>query len=138
MSDSLTIESLSTVLGREVPDIVLTVAKSSVIGLDPATIAEAIGIPEQEIHDLVQTQDYKDVRLLVGAEAIKEKLDRDMGWDGIESVSVNKLAQRLKFENDTEILLKIAAVANRAQRRAKPAMDSPLDPSRSANRGKFL
>jgi hypothetical protein len=42
MSGGLTIESLQTILGREVEEIHLTVAKSSVLGLDPETIANTL------------------------------------------------------------------------------------------------
>lgn len=132
MSAALTIDSLSAILGREVQEIHLTVAKSCVLGMAPELIASTIGITKAEIDELMLEQDYKDVRLLVGAEQAKERVERDYGWDGIESIAVEKLTKRASLENDTDTLLRIAAVANKAIRRAAPAKDSPLDPSQAA------
>lgn len=134
MSNSLTQQTLATILGREVDELNLTVAKAIVAGMDPETLAGTMGIPLAEINDLLETQDYKDVRLLVGAEAIKSKVETDGGWDGIENTAVSKLQRRVSLENDTETLLKIAAVANRATRRVAPPKDSVLDPSQAGIR----
>lgn len=134
MSAALTCESLATILGRQVDEILLTVAKSSVFGLDPETIANTLGVEKSEIEDLMQTPDYKDVRLLVGAEAAKDRVERDSGWDGIENTALSKLSRRVQMENDTETLLKIAAVANRATRRTAPEKGHTLDPSQAGAR----
>ena len=126
--NAITLESLKNILGREVGEIYLTVAKSHVYGLDSGTIAETLGVEKVEIDSLMQSEDYKDVRLLVGAEHQKEKVDRDSGWDGLENAALKKLQRRVTIETDTEILLKVAAAANRAQRRTNPSAEmSPLD-----------
>jgi hypothetical protein len=129
MSAGLTVDSLKSILGREVEEIHLTVAKSSVLGLDPETIANTIGVPKDEINQLMETQDYKDIRLLVGAEQAKDRVERDFGWDGIETSALKKLGRRVELENDTDTLLRIAAVSNRATRRAAPPKESLLDPA---------
>lgn len=134
MSAALTVDSLKSILGREVEEIHLTIAKSSVLGLDPETIANTLGVPKSEIEELMETQDYKDIRLLVGAEQAKDRVERDFGWDGIENSALRKLARRTELENDTDTLLRIAAVANRATRRAAPPKESLLDPSQAGAR----
>jgi hypothetical protein len=134
MSAALTVDSLKAILGREVEEIHLTVAKSSVLGLDPETIANTLGVTKLEIDDLMEQQDYKDVRLLVGAEQAKERVDRDLGWDGIEHSALRKLTRRVELESDTDTLLRIAAVANRATRRTAPPKESLLDPSQAGAR----
>lgn len=134
MSAALTTESLASILGRPVEEIHLTVAKSNVLGLDPETIAHTLGVERAEIEELMQTPDYKDVRLLVGAEFAKDRIDRDSGWDGIENTALQKLARRTHLENDTDTLLKIAAVANRATRRTAPPKEHTLDPSQAGQR----
>lgn len=134
MSAALTVDSLNAILGREVDEIHLTVAKSSVLGLDPQTIANTLGVEKAEIDLLMETQDYKDIRLLVGAETARDRVERDGGWDGIESTAVSKLARRVQMENDTETLLKIAMVANRATRRTAPPKENILDPSQAGQR----
>jgi len=134
MSAALTIDSLKSILGREVDEIHLTVAKSSVLGLDPETIANTLGVTKQEIEDLMDLQEYKDIRLLVGAEQAKERVERDYGWDGLEHTALKKLGRRAELENDTDTLLRIAAVANRATRRTAPPKESVLDPSQAGTR----
>lgn len=131
----LTLAALKTILGREVPEAVLTIAKSSVFGLDSGTIAEALGVAKAEVDQLMATEDYKDVRLLVGAEYQKEKVERDSSWDSLESAALTKLSRRVNIESDTETLLKIAAVANKAQRRTNPTREmSPLDAGSASQR----
>jgi hypothetical protein len=134
MSGALTIDSLQKILGRDVEEIHLTIAKSSALGLDVDSIAATLGIQKTEIEALMEEQDYKDIRLLVGAEQAKDRVERDFGWDGIENGAVRKLARRVEMENDTDTLLRIAAVANRAVRRAAPPKESVLDPSQAGVR----
>lgn len=134
MAIGLTVESLGKMLGREVEEIHLTIAKSSVLGMDPETIANSLGWTTQEVHDVMESGDYKDIRLLVGAEHAKEQVERDTGWDGIEHAAIKKLGKRVTLENDTDTLLRIAAVANRATRRAAPPRESHLDPSQAGAR----
>lgn len=135
MSTALTVDSVRQMIGRDVEEINLTVAKSNALGLDSETIAHSIGVPKEEIEELMESQDYKDVRLLVGASMLQDRVERDTGWDGIESSAVEKLSRRVKLENDTDTLLRIAAVANRATRRTAPHKEAgPLDPSQAGHR----
>lgn len=133
--NALTVESLKTMLGREVQEVALTVAKSSVFGLDSHTIAETLGVPKEDVDELMRSEDYKDVRLLVGAEHQKQKVETDTSWDGLEAEALRKLSRRVTIEQDTETLLKIAAVSNKAQRRTSPIKEmSPLDASSAGQR----
>lgn len=135
MSMGLTLDSIRQILGRDVDEVTLTAAKANAMGLDSETIANNIGLERSEIEELMLGADYKDVRLLVGADMLKDRTERDTGWDGIESRAVQKLGRRVELENDTETLLKIAAVANRAQRRTAPPKEAgPLDPSQAGAR----
>lgn len=134
MSDALTAHGLKTILGREVEEIHLTIAKSAVLGLDAEQIAATLGVPRAEIEAEMEKQDYKDIRLLVGAEVAKERVERDTGWDGIESTAVRKLQRKVELEQDVDTLLRVAAVANRAQRRTAPPKESVLDPSQAGVR----
>jgi len=129
MSAALTVDSLGMILGREVEEIHLTVAKSHALGLDPEIIAHTLGVAKAEIEELMETQDYKDIRLLVGAEQAKDRIDQTFGWDGLENTTLRKLQRRAELENDTDTLLRMAAVANRAVRRTAPPKESMLDPS---------
>lgn len=133
--NAITVESLHRILGREVEEIHLTIAKANAMGLPPEVIANSVGIPPEEVAELMESQDYKDVRLLVGSQMLTDRVERDGGWDGIENTAVRKLARKAELENDTDTLLRIAAVANRATRRAAPPKESgPLDPSQAGAR----
>lgn len=135
MSANLTVDSMRAILGREVEEIHLTVAKASAMGLDPETIANATGLSREEVGELIESQDYKDVRLLVGSQMLSDRVESDATWDGIENSAVKKLAKRLELERDTDTLLRIAAVANRATRRMAPPKEAgPLDPSQAGAR----
>lgn len=134
MNTALTIDALSRILSRDVEELHLTVAKSAVMGLDLDTIAGTLGVEKSEIEELCETQDYKDVRLLVGAEYAEARVARDSGWDGLENSALKKLGTRVDRETDTDTLLRIAAVANRATRRSAPPKEAILDPSHAATR----
>lgn len=130
---ALTIESIQKILGKEVEETYLVIAKNSVLGLEAEHIAGILGVTRQEIEDLQQEQDYKDVRLLVGAEYAKTLSEKDLSWDSIESAALENLAKRVPNERDTDTLLRIAAVANKAQRR-QSRNDQVLDPANATPR----
>lgn len=134
MSIGLTKDALEKILGREVEEIHLTVAKSIVLGLDLETIAATLGVEKAELDELVEDPKYKDIRLLVGAEYMQARVERDTGWDGIEQKALTNLAKRVERETDTDTILRIAAVANRATRRTAPPKEAILDPSQVSQR----
>ena len=134
MSIGLTKDALEKILGREVEEIHLTVAKSVVLGLDLDTIAATLGVDKAELEELAETQEYKDIRLLVGTEYMQARVERDTGWDGIEQKALQNLAKRVERETDTDTILRIAAVANRATRRTAPPKEAILDPSQVSQR----
>lgn len=134
MSIGLTKDALEKILGREVEEIHLTIAKSIVMGLDLDTIAASLGVEKAELEELVEDQSYKDIRLIVGADHMQSRVDRDSGWDGIEQKALQNLAKRVERETDTDTILRIAAVANRATRRTAPPKEAILDPSQVSQR----
>lgn len=134
MSIALTKDALEKILGRDVEEIHLTVAKSIVLGLDVDTIAATLGVEKGELEELIEDPLYKDVRLLVGAEYMQARVERDTGWDGIEQKALTNLAKRVERETDTDTILRIAAVANRATRRTAPPKEAVLDPSQVGQR----
>lgn len=121
--------SIQTALGRAIPEEVLTIAKCAVGGMIPERIAELLGATAEEIKELQETQDYKDVRLLVGVEHAKTSVSKDFTWDSIEATALESLSSRVGLERDTEMLLRIAAVANKAQRRMTQKEEHVLDPA---------
>lgn len=125
-------ESLSSELGREIPEILVVVCKNDVAGLQSEDIARLLGVELKEIQDLQASEDYKDVRLLLGAASAANQVETDGGWDAIEQLAVKKLEKMVKSSADPEFTLKAAMVANKAQRRLRQGQDMVLDPSKGA------
>lgn len=124
---SLTVESLGAMLGREVPDAHLLVAKNSVLGLDAPAIAELLGVEVGEVKELEESEDYKEVRLLIAARYNESGVETDLTWDDIENRALKNIAKRIDYEKDLEKNLRIAAVANRATRRHQSPTNRVLD-----------
>jgi hypothetical protein len=122
----MTLAELQKILGREIPDAIFVIAKSSVLGMDTAGIASTMQLSIQDVEEVLLGDDFRDVRLLLGAERQKELIEIDSGWDGVESLSVSRLYRAMKNESDPEILARIAATANRAVRRTREVHESNL------------
>lgn len=130
----LTQEGIKAALNRDIPEEILVVAKLHVNGMDEESIAQILGSTKDEVNELFQSQDFKDVRLLVGVEQARIRTGNDSTWDGIENTALEGLAKRVSLERDTETLLRIAAVANKAQRRLAAPQDHVLDPANAQTR----
>lgn len=124
---SLTVESLGQMLGREVPEAHLLIAKNSVLGLDSHGIAEILGVELAEVQEIEDDPEYKEVRLIVASRHNDTSITTDLTWDDIESKALQNIAKRIDFEKDIDTNLKIAAVANRAQRRHTAPTNRILD-----------
>jgi len=129
-----TAESLSQLIGESIPDLYVVIAKNSIAGLDSTGIAEILGCGVEEIQQVEADQGYKNVRLILSTEYAKESVETDFTWDSIEHVALTKLYKRAQVENDSEFLLKLAAVANRAQRRHAVNKNQVLDPANGSAR----
>lgn len=122
-------ETLSRDLCKEIPPMYVVIAKHDVLSMDSESIAEVLGVSALEVEEVKLDSLYKEVRVYVGAVHAQQRIDQTAGWDAIEGLAIEKLVERLPFEKDSEFLLRVAAVANKASRReAKPG--GVLDPSR--------
>lgn len=123
-------ESLSKSLELEVPEMYVVLAKHSVMGTDESTICDILGVEPSELQEVQADPIYKAVRLQIGALAAESSAQRVHGWDGIESLALEKLIERMQYEKDSDFLLKAATLANKAQRRGGNDMGI-LDPSKA-------
>src|SRR3546814_4683799 len=123
----LTQQAIQQALGREIPEEILIIAKMAVVGMAPDRIAETLGSSKVEVEEILESQDYKDVRLLVGVEHDRLSSSKDFTWDSIEATALEGLSKRAGLEKDTDTLLRIAAVANKAQRRMTRKEKKVLD-----------
>lgn len=118
---------LSRQCGETVPEIYSVIAKHEVLEMDARTIGELLGVTQIEIEELQKDQLYQKVLMLLKASASQARVDAELGYDTLEQMAVNKLIERVPFERDTDILLRVASMANRATRRTKP--QNVLDPA---------
>jgi hypothetical protein len=127
----ITHESLSRQLDREVPEVYVIIAKHSVLGMDEEAIREVIGCERDELTEIMNDPIYREVRLFVGAAHMQAGVDQTTGWDKLEQLALGNLVRRAELPNvDPEFMLRVAAIANKAQRRASAGKDQGiLDPS---------
>ena len=129
---TLTADSLTQTLGEVVEDVMVIIGKHEVQGFDSKTISELLGVSQEDV-EAVQSQElYKNVLLLMKVENSKGRIQTDNMWDAIEEVGLERLFERVKLERDGDFLLKVVAVANKAQRRT--SQSKVLDPSQAGVR----
>jgi len=129
----ITTETLTRDLGIEVPEIYVVIAKHSVLGMDSESIRELLDCTKAELAEIESSESYKTTRLYVAGRYAQQGVDQTTGWDQIEQISMMNLIKRLPFEKDGDFLLRVAAVANKAQRRHQKAT-GVLDPSTRTGR----
>lgn len=127
---SVTSESLTREFGRDVPEMYVIIAKHSVLGMDRDGIREVIGCNDEDLVTVENDPLYREVRIYVGAIQANQTVAQSAGWDALEGIAINSLLKRAEVERDTDVLLRIAAVANKAQRRASGGKEvGIIDPS---------
>lgn len=126
---SITSESLGAQLDKEIPPIYVIVAKHEAMGTADESLCEMIGVGAADLAEVKADPLYEEVRLHIGALMAESQATRVYGWDGLESKALEKLAERIEYENDSDFLLKVATLANRAQRRGGKDV-GVLDPTK--------
>lgn len=125
---TITNKSLEKLTGHEsIPEIYVTIAKMSVmLGSESPDIARQLGVDVEAIQEVEAQQVYKDIRLVLSVKFAEERLDRDISYDSLETMALERLVKTVPYEKDTDVLLRIATMANRATRRTTaPAEITP-------------
>jgi hypothetical protein len=76
-----------------------------------------IGCTKEELSEVLNDPLYREIRLIVGATQAESSVDLTTGWDKLEQRSLTSLLKRIDHIRDEDQLLRIAAIANKAQRR---------------------
>lgn len=129
----ITSKTLTQDLNVEVPEIYVVVAKHQVLGMDNESICEVLNCTKAELQEVEDDSVFKQVRMIVGAAQAQARVNQTLGWDSIEETAIQKLAERLPYEKDSEFLLRVAATANKAMRR-QGTNHNVLDPTRQNGR----
>lgn len=130
----ITAATLERDLNESVPDLFVVMAKHQVMGMDASQIAEVLNCETTDILEAEQDPLYKRVKGFIGEVYASQSANQTTGWDAIESIAMEGLLKRLPFEKDSEFLLRVAAVANKAQRRHTPQNNNVLDANQAAGR----
>src|SRR3546814_1693550 len=105
----LTQQAIQQALGREIPEEILIIAKMAVVGMAPDRIAETLGSSKVEVEEILESQDYKDVRLLVGVEHDRLSSSKDFTWESMEATALEGSSKRVGREKDKDTLMRIDA-----------------------------
>lgn len=130
---NLDVESLSEILGFPVEEIHIDIAKYEVQGFGAADIAEVFAADEAEILEIMAKSQYQDTKRLIAMQLAKTAADTDISWDSIEHAALQKLRKHVELAIDPEFTLKVAALANKAQRRHR-AQNEALNPAAAGAR----
>lgn len=93
-------------------------AHQELLGMSPKAIAQVFGITPAELSKLKATEEYQEVFIKTKAEPQYAHLNAN--WDTLEALALDSLLESLRHgRGDLENgdLLRIAAMANKAQRR---------------------
>ena len=132
--ENITRENLEKMLGREVPPAHVLIAKNQLFGAGPEIIAELLGANKDEISEIIESQEYKDVFTLVSSQHNETNLDATLTWDSVEAHALSNVSKFMeRNRGDIEMNLRVAAIANKAVRRQTP-LDSALDPRRAGDK----
>jgi len=126
---ALTAESLTKIVGKPVPEIYVVVAKNSVLDMEPETLCGLLGVSLDELRTITEDETYREVRLLIATEHAQGLAEVDTSWDAIEQMALQTIMKRLPYERDMDVNLRVAAMANRAQRRVATSNSNVLDPT---------
>ncbi len=93
------------------------IARMAAFEIPSVQIARAMGLTEGRVSQIVNSDEYKVVLASVSTEFFEQNQLLNDGWDSIEATSLNTLMTNLQWSNDPDFALRVAAVANKANRR---------------------
>lgn len=134
MSSALTVETLERVLQRPVDDLHLAIAKHEIQGVEKGALCEIFACSQAEIQQVLDDPAYGDVKKCVALELAKFSGDTDISWDSLEHSALTKLHKSTQFVTDPEFFLRVAALANKAQRRNRHQQVDVLSPVAAGTR----
>lgn len=90
-------------------------------------IAKVMGVSEGRITQLKDDEKFQEVLSQAQIAKLKQYEEMDDTWDAVELKAIQKLKITLSLFNDPEMVLRIAAVANKAIRRSS-SFNKPIMP----------
>jgi hypothetical protein len=114
-----------------VPEEFVIVAKHLVMGISQEQVADTMGVGLEVIHEVMGDQLFVEIKGFIGAIYAQEHISQAAGWDALETLALGKLVDKVKASRggDPDFLLRVAAIANKAQRRTQQH-ETVLDPNK--------
>lgn len=122
MVDSIAMEtaqSLRDKLGLEFSDAEILLAKNMVLGFDDEDTAEQLGVTKAEVEEFTKTERFQQLLGFFRARHVESNANVDFNIDSIEETAWMAIAQRLKHDTSLDTNLRVAALANKADRRTR-------------------
>lgn len=122
-------------LELEIPDVYFSIARALDKGISPSGIGKVFDYPIEEVTALLAEPDFMRLKSWYSELSQRRSLDSDDNWDSLEGKAIHNLGKIIEHNRDPDFNLKVASVANRAQRRHRAPTSTPLDPN---NAGKTV
>lgn len=104
---------------EQVKEAFTRIAKMEHAGVSQDQIAQAFNLDVASLAEVQATDRYREELASIAAEAFDRVDVMDEGWDVVENLAMNKVAEHLHHAADPDYALKAAMVANKAVRRSK-------------------
>jgi len=92
-------------------------ARMEIVGVERKVTAQALGVSESRISQIMKTEEYLEQAQIVAGETFKQNELINKGWDGIEALGIRRVVEALQNDPEPDFALRAAALANKAQRR---------------------
>ena len=93
------------------------IAKMELQEVAATDIASVFSLSPEKISEITASDEYKAIKAELFLEKSEEAETRTNAWDRLEDLSLGHLIEHMEIKPDPEFALKVAAVANKAQRR---------------------
>ena len=105
-------------LNGNAPELFDKIGSLMLLEVSKDQIASIIGCSVKELDEILEREDYQKAYAAKLFEEVEAQKTRNTGWDEIESQALLHLLNSLdSYAMDAEFILKVAALANKAQRR---------------------
>lgn len=101
------------------------IASMVAMGVPDTQIAEAVALSPGRISQIKDDTVFQEMLAAKYAARMEENAQFDSSWDSVEKQSLKVLNDTLKYNRNPEFALKVAMVANKAQRRGQQNVTLP-------------
>lgn len=118
-------------------DVLEKIARMMSYEVPQKQIAAVMGVSESRISQIINSQEFEEVFGVIAYEKFEEQETLNQGWDGVETLAIDRVLKYMQVDPDPDFALKAAAVANKANRRGSHR-NRPIDPQQAGMRSVVL